>query len=181
MVLGTLISGTRKKYYNPPDRSLEDMMRAPHSLQLLGTYRPKSSGRVQFFYYHSAEPKSLAIELKRYDMAGIIIDSSYVYPPTEDDKRPKVYLLEDEFDSSVIGDVVEREYTAIYPESYKGLVTYYVGCESLESGQFDRPLKDNGLESDEGPRGSLGVSSQTDYNHGLLEPRRRRVYTNSLD
>ncbi|KAF3210824.1 hypothetical protein TWF192_007646 [Orbilia oligospora] len=172
MGLEMLIPGSRKKkYYNP--HFPEHIYSGVQIINLLETYRSDPRSGLKYFYY-SIHPKSLPIELRRHDMAGIIVE--YSRPPPED-PRPKVYLIEDEFDTSVLGDPFEMKYTAVYPESYKGLVPYYVGCESLESGKFDRPLKDRGL----GVIGELGdcsgTSSQVNYKHGWSEPRRRNVCT----
>ncbi|KAF3100698.1 hypothetical protein TWF569_004073 [Orbilia oligospora] len=175
MGLEILIPGSRKKkYYNPPYDFPEHLRCGVQIIYLLETYRsdPRPTGLEHFYY--SIHPKSLPIELRRHDMAGIIVE--YSRPPPED-PRPKVYLIEDEFDASVLGDPFEMKYTAVYPESYKGLVPYYVGCESLESGEFDRPLKDRGLEVGGGFGDCSGISSQVNYKHGWSEPRRRKVRT----
>ncbi|KAF3312548.1 hypothetical protein TWF173_007158 [Orbilia oligospora] len=173
MGLEILIPGSnKKKYYNPPRRAPEHLYNCGlRTILLLETYRSDPQSGLKTFYY-SIHPKSLPIELRRHDMAGIIVE--YSRPPPED-PRPKVYLIEDEFDTSVLGDPVEMKYTAVYPEGYKGLVPYYVGCERLESGEFDRPLKDRGLEVSGELGDCSGISSQINYKHGWSEPRRRNV------
>ncbi|KAK6514165.1 hypothetical protein TWF506_008577 [Arthrobotrys conoides] len=163
-------SAIGKKYYEPPESIPEHLISGARIIHLRHTYRPEPRRDVGTrFYYSTSNSKSLFTELRRHDMAGIIVE--YRFPPTEDEK-PKLYLVEDEFESCVVENSVDMECSAVYPESYKGLVTYYRGCQSLESGRFDRPLKGKDLES------SSGVSSQTDYDYRQPELIHRNTNTN---
>ncbi|KAK6503386.1 hypothetical protein TWF481_008406 [Arthrobotrys musiformis] len=171
------IFGTRKKYYEPPDDT-KHLRGCWHMINLGHTYNSTDpyGTRLLYLYYSTKVSKSISTELRRYDMAGIIV--KYLYPP--EGEKPKVYLVEDEFDSSVIGDPFEMTYWAVYPESYKGLVPYYVGCDILESGKFDRPLRDKSPGTNGGLDGSWGVSSQVYYDYWRSGPRRRNAYTRVL-
>ncbi|KAJ6258391.1 hypothetical protein Dda_6431 [Drechslerella dactyloides] len=82
-----------------------------------------------------SDPMSLENELKRWDMAGIIIFSRRI-PQWKD----TFYIVgEDDIDTSIVKE--GYTYSPIYPKHYKGLVPYYIGGKNLEWGEFLRPAR----------------------------------------
>ncbi|RVD84634.1 uncharacterized protein DFL_006373 [Arthrobotrys flagrans] len=107
---------------------------------LFGYYGDRPSDNVaKEFYFDERDPEGLLHELLSFDIVGLIIGSEYIQK-----SERKLYIFgEDEIDASTIYTGKGGVY-AVYPEKYKGHVPFYIGCESLQLGGFQRPRRLDG-------------------------------------